>query len=89
MAYDIRPTYLWRLFSVGSRGIVRFSFFKRGTQSRGGHRLKIKPIARCIFDAVDRRSLPCVDMADTACTCRRLATEDGVITVEIISATED
>ena len=40
-------------------------------------------------NAVCRRSLPCVDMADTACTCRRLATEDGVITVEIISATED
>lgn len=60
MAYGIRPTYLWRLSSVGSRGAEVFP-------PRGGHRLKIKPIMRCIFDAVDRCSLPCVDMADTGC----------------------
>ena len=81
MAYGNRPTYLWRLFTVGFRA--------RPWSLRGGHSLKIKPITRCIFDAVDRCSLPCVDMADTNYACRRLATEDGITFVEIISAKED
>ena len=42
MAYGNRPTYLWRLSSVGSRERVRVI-----QPVRGGHRLKIKPIARC------------------------------------------
>lgn len=81
MAYGNRPTYLWRLYSVGLR-----SWF---LPHREGHSLEIKPIARCNFDAVDRRSLPCVDMADTDYARRRLATEDGITFVEIISAKED
>ncbi len=58
-------------------------------KTRGIYRLKIKPIMRCNFDAVDRCSLPCVDMADTGYARRRLATEDGITLVEIISAKED
>ncbi len=81
MAYGNRPTYLWRLFTVGFRA--------RLWSLRGGHSLKIKPIARCIFDAVDRCSLPCVDMADIGYACWRLATENKILLIEIISAKED